>query len=68
MQDRVDSDMSSGTEEDVKRLCQVVRQMVNVRCDLGEVQTLLPKTWKDNLDHECKDIDGTVSGVSMSKV
>ncbi|XP_073962846.1 transient receptor potential cation channel subfamily A member 1-like isoform X2 [Choristoneura fumiferana] len=60
MQERVESDMSSGTEEDVKRLCQVVRQMVNVRCDLGEVQTLLPKTWKDNLDHECKDIDGSL--------
>ncbi|XP_063628997.1 transient receptor potential cation channel subfamily A member 1-like isoform X1 [Cydia splendana] len=60
MQVRVESDMSSGTEEDVKKLCQVTRQLVNVRCDLEEMHILVPKNWKDNIDHECKDIIGSL--------
>lgn len=61
MQDRVESDMSSDAEEEVKKMCQLTRDMVNVRCDLGFIKHLLPKTWKDNIDHNCKEIKGTVS-------
>ncbi|XP_068624920.1 transient receptor potential channel pyrexia-like [Battus philenor] len=60
MQDRVESDMSSDAEEDVRNMCEKVREMVNVRCDLGEIRTLLPKTWKDNIDHNCREIEGSL--------
>ncbi|XP_014366738.2 transient receptor potential channel pyrexia [Papilio machaon] len=60
MQDRVESDMSSDAEEDVKKMCPRTRDMVNVRCDVGDVRILLPKTWKDNIDHNCKNIEGTL--------
>ncbi|XP_072948321.1 transient receptor potential cation channel subfamily A member 1-like [Epargyreus clarus] len=61
MQDRVDDEsMSSDAEEDVKKMCSLTKQMVNVRCDIGEVNILLPKTWKDNIDHNCKDIKGSL--------
>lgn len=53
--------MSSETEEDVRRLCPKVRELTMVRCDLEEVRMTLPKNWKDNIDHNCKDIKGTVS-------
>ncbi|KAL4716005.1 hypothetical protein ACJJTC_003794 [Scirpophaga incertulas] len=56
--DLVDSDtMSSAAEENVRRLSTKTREMVNVRCDLGEVRTVLPNTWKDNIDHNCISID-----------
>ncbi|KAG6453876.1 LOW QUALITY PROTEIN: transient receptor potential channel pyrexia [Manduca sexta] len=62
MQDRVgDESMSSETEDDVRKLCPYIREMTNVRCDLGEVNAALPKTWKDNIDHECRDIKGSLS-------
>ncbi|CAH2057024.1 unnamed protein product, partial [Iphiclides podalirius] len=60
IQDRVESDMISDAEEEVKRICQVTREMVNVRCDLGLIRHLLPKTWKDNIDHNCRDIKGSL--------
>lgn len=61
MQGRVESEsMSSETEEDVRKLCPLIKEMTDVRCDLGEVNALLPKTWKDNIDHDCKDIRGTI--------
>ncbi|CAK1590891.1 unnamed protein product [Parnassius mnemosyne] len=56
MQDRVDNDMSSDAEEDVKKICQLTKAMANVRCDLGEIRMHLPKTWKDNIDHDCREI------------
>lgn len=62
MQERVDRDsMSSETEEDVRRFCPNIRELTNVRCDLGVVNSMLPKNWKDNIDHECMDITGSVS-------
>ncbi|XP_049879814.1 transient receptor potential channel pyrexia-like isoform X2 [Pectinophora gossypiella] len=61
MQNRVDSDsMSSEAEEDVKKLCPKTRDLANLRCDLGEVKMLLPKNWRDNIDHNCRDITGTI--------
>jgi hypothetical protein len=68
MHDRVESEsMSSEAEEDVKKLCEKTKKMVNVRCDLGEVKIILPSTWKDNIDHDCKSIEGSVSeGLNIS--
>lgn len=61
MQDQVDDDnMTSEAEEDVRKFCEKTRELANVRCELGEVKMLLPKNWKDNIDHDCKDITGTV--------
>lgn len=61
MQRRVDKDdMSSEAEEDVKKISQQTKEMVNVRCDLGEVNITLPKEWRDNIDHNCMSIKGTV--------
>ncbi|XP_063833659.1 transient receptor potential channel pyrexia-like isoform X1 [Ostrinia nubilalis] len=61
MCERVDNDsMSSDMEEEVKKLSEKTRSLANVRCDLGVVKTLLPSTWKDNIDHDCKNIDGTL--------
>ncbi|KAM3955948.1 LOW QUALITY PROTEIN: transient receptor potential cation channel subfamily A member 1 [Aphomia sociella] len=61
MHDRVeDSAMLSVVEDDVKKLCKKTKEMANVRCDLGEVKTLLPNTWKDNIDHNCTDIKGSL--------
>ncbi|XP_053618072.1 transient receptor potential channel pyrexia-like isoform X2 [Plodia interpunctella] len=57
--DRVLNDgLSSDVEEDVRKLCEKTRTLANVRCDLGEVKAVLPSTWKDNIDHNCKDIKG----------
>ncbi|XP_038218619.1 transient receptor potential channel pyrexia-like [Zerene cesonia] len=53
-------DMSSEAEEDVKKTCQKTREMANVRCDLGEVTTVLPKNWKDNIDHNCLSVKGSI--------
>ena len=53
--------MSSETEEDVRKLCPLIKEMTNVRCDMGEVDMTLPKPWKDNIDHNCRDIKGSVS-------
>lgn len=62
MQRRVgNDDMSSEAEEDVRKISKLTKEMVNVRCDLGEIDTILPKTWKDNIDHNCMDIKGSVS-------
>ncbi|XP_026728471.1 transient receptor potential channel pyrexia-like [Trichoplusia ni] len=59
IQERVGSEsMSSDTEEDVKKLCPTIRELTNVRCDLGEVNSQLPKPWSDNIDHDCRDITG----------
>lgn len=55
--------MSSEAEEDVKKLCPKTRDLANIRCDVGEVKTMLPKTWKDNIDHNCKDITGSVRAI-----
>nr|QDR50968.1 TRPA5 [Heliconius melpomene] len=61
MQIRVDNDdMSSEAEEDVRKISKLTKEMVNVRCDLGEIDTVLPKTWKDNIDHNCMDIKGSL--------
>ncbi|CAH0403188.1 unnamed protein product [Chilo suppressalis] len=61
MQARVESDsMSSEAEEDVKKLCEKTMAMANVRCDLGEVKTIIPSTWKDNIDHNCRSIEGSL--------
>ncbi|KOB77902.1 Transient receptor potential channel pyrexia [Operophtera brumata] len=61
VQERIDNEsMSSETEEDVKRLCPNIRELTMVRCDLGEVNMSLPKNWKDNIDHNCKDIKGSL--------
>lgn len=62
VQERIDNEsMSSETEEDVRRLCPNIKELTMVRCDLGEVNMSLPKNWKDNIDHNCKDIKGSVS-------
>ncbi|CAH2097462.1 unnamed protein product [Euphydryas editha] len=61
MQRRVDNeDMSSEAEEDVKKISQQTKEMVNVMCDLGEVNIILPKSWRDNIDHNCMSIKGTL--------
>ncbi|XP_041983044.1 transient receptor potential channel pyrexia-like [Aricia agestis] len=61
MQKRVDSDdLSSEAEEEVKKLCPVTKELVNIRCNLGNVETILPKNWKDNIDHNCMAIKGTL--------
>lgn len=61
MQNRVQSEeMSSDAEEDVKKLCPETQAMANVRCDDRDVNRTLPKSWKDNIDHSCLDIKGTV--------
>ncbi|XP_035452147.2 transient receptor potential channel pyrexia isoform X1 [Spodoptera frugiperda] len=61
IQERVGTDsMSSETEEDVRKLCPLIKEMTNVRCDLGEVDVTLPKPWKDNIDHNCRDIKGSM--------
>ncbi|CAK1543482.1 unnamed protein product [Leptosia nina] len=61
MQKRVDTDdMSSEAEEDVKKMCPVTKDMVNVRCDVEEVNTVLPKNWKDDIDHNCMGIKGSL--------
>ncbi|XP_061380522.1 transient receptor potential channel pyrexia-like isoform X3 [Danaus plexippus] len=39
---------------------QKAQEIVNVRSDLGEIEVSLPKTWKDNIDHMCMDIKGTL--------
>lgn len=63
MQKRVaNDDMSSEAEEDVKKISLLTREMVNVRCnELVDTLTHLPKAWSDNIDHDCVDIEGTVS-------
>ncbi|XP_045512963.1 ankyrin repeat and SOCS box protein 11-like [Pieris brassicae] len=61
MQKRVDTDdMSSEAEEDVKRMCPITMKMVNVRCDVEEVNTVLPKSWMDDIDHNCMSIKGSL--------
>nr|XP_026490186.1 transient receptor potential channel pyrexia-like isoform X1 [Vanessa tameamea] len=61
MQRRVDNDdMSSEAEEEVKKISKLTKEMVNMRCDLGDVDIILPKAWKDNIDHNCMDIKGTL--------
>nr|XP_021194828.2 transient receptor potential channel pyrexia isoform X1 [Helicoverpa armigera] len=61
IQERVGTEsMSSETEEDVRKLCPLIKELTNVRCDLGEVAMTLPKPWKDNIDHECRDIVGSM--------
>ncbi|CAG5020767.1 unnamed protein product [Parnassius apollo] len=60
MQDRVDNDMLADAEEDLKKICQLTKAMANVRCDLGEIIMPLPKTWKDNIDHDCREIKCTL--------
>ncbi|CAG5022591.1 unnamed protein product, partial [Parnassius apollo] len=60
MQNRVDSDMSSDAEEDVKKISQLTKVMANVRSDLGEIRMPLPKNWIDNIDHDCRDIKCTL--------
>ncbi|KAJ8710567.1 hypothetical protein PYW08_009082 [Mythimna loreyi] len=61
MQERVGTEsMSSETEEDVRKLCPHLKELTNVRCDLGEVDMTLPKPWKDNIDHNCRDIKGSM--------
>ncbi|KAJ8710338.1 hypothetical protein PYW07_009704 [Mythimna separata] len=52
--------MSSETEEDVRKLCPNIKELTNVRCDLGDVDMTLPKPWKDNIDHNCRDIKGSM--------
>ncbi|XP_060807292.1 transient receptor potential channel pyrexia isoform X2 [Amyelois transitella] len=56
MYDRVGDEFSSDVEADVRKLCEKTRTLANVRCDLGEVKPILPSTWKDNIDHNCRDI------------
>ncbi|XP_045762667.1 transient receptor potential channel pyrexia-like isoform X1 [Maniola jurtina] len=53
-------DMSSDAEEDVKKISQLSKEMVNVRCNVIGVETFLPKAWSDNIDHDCMDIEGTL--------
>ncbi|CAF4858679.1 unnamed protein product [Pieris macdunnoughi] len=61
MQNRVDTDdMSPEAEEDVKRMCPITKTMVNVRCDVEEVNTVLPKSWMDDIDHNCMSIKGSL--------
>ncbi|XP_045513492.1 transient receptor potential channel pyrexia-like [Pieris brassicae] len=61
MQKRVQSeDMSSDVEEDVKKLCPEIQAMVDVRCDDSNVSRTLPSSWKDNIDHSCLQIKGTL--------
>ncbi|CAK1543481.1 unnamed protein product [Leptosia nina] len=55
-----DENMSSEAEEDIKKLCPEVQAMVNVRCDMGEVRQTLPNIWKDNIDHNCLSIKGSL--------
>ncbi|XP_052743946.1 transient receptor potential channel pyrexia-like isoform X2 [Bicyclus anynana] len=52
-------DMSSEAEEEVKKI-NLAKEMVNVRCNVVTVETLLPKAWSDNIDHDCMDIEGTL--------
>ncbi|CAB3254545.1 unnamed protein product [Arctia plantaginis] len=52
--------ISSEAEEDVRNCFTITRALTDVRCDLGEVNTELPKTWWDNIDHDCKDIKGSM--------
>ncbi|CAH2245402.1 jg12914 [Pararge aegeria aegeria] len=53
-------DMSSEAEEDVKKISPLTKEMVNVRCNVVGVETHLPKSWSDNIDHDCMDIEGTL--------
>ncbi|GBP65215.1 Uveal autoantigen with coiled-coil domains and ankyrin repeats [Eumeta japonica] len=55
-----DEDMSSDAEEDVRKMCARTSLLANMPCQLGEVKIALPKEWKDNLDHNCLDIKGSV--------
>lgn len=62
MQNKMGTDsISSEAEEDVRNCFTITRELTDVRCDLGEVNMEVPKTWWDNIDHDCKDIDGSVS-------
>lgn len=68
IQDRVtDESMSSDAEEDIKRISAQTRALANVSCDLEEVKMVLPKDWKDNIDHGCKEISGSVS-ITLHKI
>ncbi|XP_075985526.1 transient receptor potential cation channel subfamily A member 1-like [Anticarsia gemmatalis] len=61
MQEKVGTDsMTSETEEDVRKFCVLIRELTDVRCDLGEVEMDLPKHWRDNIDHDCRDIRGSM--------
>lgn len=61
MYDRVASeDMSSETEEDVVRYCVNTRRLANLACRPAEPGAPLPKEWRDNIDHHCMNIQGSV--------
>ncbi|KAJ2941369.1 hypothetical protein O0L34_g3572 [Tuta absoluta] len=61
VQDRVSTDrMSPDAEEDVKKMNTKTKDLANLRSDTGEVRMLLPKNWKDNIDHNCTDITGSI--------
>ncbi|KAG7300671.1 hypothetical protein JYU34_014995 [Plutella xylostella] len=61
MYDRVASeDMSSETEEDVVRYCVNTRRLANLACRPAEPGAPLPKEWRDNIDHHCMNIQGSL--------
>ncbi|XP_026750378.2 transient receptor potential channel pyrexia-like isoform X2 [Galleria mellonella] len=61
MHDRLeDSTMFSKVEDDVKKLCEKTKTMANVRVVIEEDKAPLPNHWKDNIDHNCKDIKGSL--------
>lgn len=58
--EQVETDsISSGTEEDLRNLCDRTKILANTSCNLEEVKTQLPKDWKDNIDHDCREIKGS---------
>lgn len=58
MQKRVDTDdMSSEAEKDVKT---ITKNMVDVRCGVEEVHVMVPKDWRDDIDHDCLSIKDRV--------
>ncbi|XP_059055688.1 transient receptor potential channel pyrexia-like isoform X2 [Achroia grisella] len=56
----VDLEMLSKVEDDVKKLCEKTKALANVRCGIGEEQPVLANQWKDNIDHNCKGIKGSL--------